>query len=93
MPIEPRRWSCPIVRTVLPAPRKFRSVREDFPRIALAARFHLAVSCRQRSSHAEETPLLTPLLNDETPLLNRGNLFPFLNEETPLLNEETPLLY
>ena len=39
-PLQPRRWSCPIVWTVLPAPRKFRSFREDFPRIALVARFH-----------------------------------------------------
>ena len=61
----------------------------------------LAVSCRQRSYHAEETPLLneeTPLLNEETPLLNEktpllNEKTPLLNEEIPLLNEETPLLY
>ena len=39
-------------------------------------RFGSSFPPRQRSYHAEETPLLnelTPLLNEETPLLNRGN--------------------
>ena len=80
-PPQPRRWCCPIVRTVLPASRSSRSFREDFPRVALAARFHPRRIMPSKILHANKSSRRR--LNTGSALISRQEATPASAEVGP----------